>query len=84
MKTMKDVELMNKYENEILALIENQMSTNGRDLPWSDVQGRVGAIVMNLISEVKAAHKVCALCTTATDLVPGGNVCRSCSDGIPF
>jgi len=81
---MNDMKLINKYENEILELIENQMSTDGRDLTQSDLQGRVTVIVMNLIREVRTAGQECSLCKKATNLVRGGNVCQECSDSIPL
>ena len=40
--------LKNKYENQILELIDNK-----EDYSRSDLQGRVMAIVMNIISEIK-------------------------------
>jgi hypothetical protein len=57
------------------------MSTDGRDVPWSDVQGRVGAIVMSLINEVRTTRQVCALCEK---FMHDGNICQKCPDNIPF
>ena len=45
--------LLNKYIDEVLQVIEDQMSTDGRDLSQSDLQGRIGAIVMNIFNEGK-------------------------------
>jgi hypothetical protein len=81
MRRIEDMRMISRYENEILEVIENQMSTDGRDLPWSDVQGRVGAIVMNLIDEVRAARQVCRVCKK---LMHDGNICQTCSDSLPF
>lgn len=53
--------LLNKYENEILDVIEDQLSeyqnTDGvdRSRDYSDLQGRVGAIVLNIFNEGKNA-----------------------------
>jgi hypothetical protein len=80
MRSIEDMRMISRYGNEILEVIESQMSTDGRDLPWSDVQGRVGAIVMNLIDEVRTARQVCILCEK---LMHHGNICQTCSDTIP-
>ena len=46
--------LLNKYESEILEVIGNQMSTDGRDLTQSDLQGTVHLIVLNIFNEGKS------------------------------
>lgn len=51
---MNEMELVSKYTDEILEVIEKQMS--GRDLTQSDLQGRVGAIVLNILREGKIAN----------------------------
>ncbi len=81
---VENMELITKYENEILELVEHQLSTDGRDLTQSDLQGRVIVMVMNLINEARVVKAPCLLCKKLTALVPGGNVCRECSDSIPF
>jgi len=51
MPLSKELAIQFKYENEILELIENQMRSDENSLTQSDVQGRVSAIVMSLLSE---------------------------------
>jgi len=53
MQSSKELAIQFKYENEILELIENQMRNDENSLTQSDVQGRVSAIVMSIISEIK-------------------------------
>ncbi len=81
---VENMELINKYENEVLELIENQVSTDGRDLTQSDLQGRITVIVTKLMKEACIEKPLCLLCKKLTSLVPGGNVCRECSNSIPF
>lgn len=45
----KELELIRKYENEILELIDNL-----NEYTRGDLQGRLTAIFMNIINEVKS------------------------------
>ncbi|KKT58099.1 MAG: hypothetical protein UW51_C0006G0186 [Candidatus Amesbacteria bacterium GW2011_GWA1_44_24] len=52
MKATKEMKLQWEYENEILELIDNQ-----NDYTRSDLQGRVTAIVMNILRKGKELGK---------------------------
>ena len=47
----------NKFDNEILELIENQLRNDEDTLTQSDLQGRVSAIVNEIINYTKAEEK---------------------------
>ena len=55
MITKEEILLLSPFENEILELIENQMSTDGRDLTQSDLQGVVSVIVRKIYNKGKEA-----------------------------
>lgn len=48
MPTIEEIRLLNEFENEILEVIDNQ-----DEYTRSDLQGRVGAIVMNILNKGK-------------------------------
>ena len=48
MPTIEELKLLNEYENEILEVIDNQ-----DEYTRSDLQGRVGAIVLNILNKGK-------------------------------
>lgn len=53
MTTQNAMIITNKYSNEILEVIELQLRNNEDSLTQSDLQGRVDAIVMNILNETK-------------------------------
>ena len=51
MKTREEVLLINKYSNEILELIEQQLRDDEDSLTQSDLQGVTNALVMRILAE---------------------------------